>query len=280
LKLRRLPVALAWAVLLLAAPGSARAQPAEPPCCEDADQALRSYVQGKRWAREGSAYLEAARESLCSAACCLPEPDQEAKALSGIAREPYLPYLYLGRAYQLTGDHCHALGSFNLSQCEGDVESYPDLARELRSWRGRSRSSRPPTRPEFGRGLRAYEKQEWREAAEYLARAFEAWDDDGEPVRISGRWGSELPYLPRYFLARALLEDGCVRVSAALLRCSRLSRCQLARARYEDPGALLARAQERLEQLAGAPEPAECDRWRDLALEQAACCSCATCELR
>jgi hypothetical protein len=278
---RRLPPLCVLAILLLGSPRPAIAQPLDTPCCTSVEDAREAFERGLetltyRWRVPGK--LDEAGRLLCQAACCLPEPDARVRADLGMLTAEYLPHLHLGLYYKKRNDHCHGLGNFNLSQCRGEVSEGHDRYQDLETWRKQSRRSRPPTTEEFGRGLYAYKERDWEEAIQYLSTAFRAWDDDGEPPRLGGRWPTERPYLPRYFLARALFEDGCVRESIALLRCSQLSRCKLADDPAEDPEAFLAEAVARLKRLAGKPEPETCDRWRDLTTEQGECCSCARCE--
>lgn len=280
MSLRHLPLLATLLTLPAVGTGRAVAQPAVAPCCTSVEEAQAAFEQGLesliyRWRIPGK--LEEAQHLLCQAACCLPEPDLRSTTV-GILTGQYFPYLYLGRAYQRRGDHCHALKSFNLSLCLGEVPEGHNRSKDLDAWRNNSVRRRPPTREAFGRGLHSYTEGHWREAIEDLAEAFKAWDDDGEPPRLYGRWRTDKPYLPRYFLARALFQDGCVREAVALLRCSRLSECKLAGDPDEDPEAFLSEAEEHLARSAQEQEPEECDRWRGLAAEQSECCACARCE--
>ncbi|MCP4664118.1 MAG: hypothetical protein GY856_52710, partial [bacterium] len=66
---------------------------------------------------------------------------------------------------------------------------------------------RPGKHPEFSEGFRAYQRENWLEAAEWMCTAEERWPEDGELTRTHGR--RFLPYLPRYYLGVALYEIGC-----------------------------------------------------------------------
>lgn len=267
------PVVLA---LLLGSAGAAVAEPPEDPCCGSAEEVYESFQDGVR-AVLARRDLEEARGLLCRAACCLPEPDAgRPLAIRGPVRVQYLPHFYLGLCHHRLGDHCQALGSFNLSECKGEVRSHSARWAELRELRAASRRSRPPTAEAFGQGLAAYEAKRWREAAERMAEALESWDEDGEPARLYGRWRTDLPYLPRYFLARALFELGCLSESLRLLGCSSLSFCQLADDAREDPAEVLEELQRRIA-TAGPDPPELCDRWRPVAAEWGSCCACAEC---
>jgi hypothetical protein len=256
----------------VARPGAGEGPPET--CCKGDEEAHRIFAAGVGELVRGRD-LERARDFLCRAACCLPESTAGEIPIQGFATAPYLPFFFLGTSYLRLGDHCQALASFNLSECRGEVLSAEDRRRQLEAGRSASRRYRPPTSPAFGEGLVAFRETRWREAAEKMQEAIDAWDEDGEPAKPYGRWPTDRPYLPRYYLARALLELGCVEEAVALALCSRLGQCQLAGDESEDPEAFLAEGSRRIASL--GEEPGECGRWRRAGAEGGDCCACARC---
>lgn len=68
-------------------------------------------------------------------------------------------------------------------------------------------TERPGSFPEYREGYRLHKTGAWEEAAEAFWASLCRWPEDGETVRISGRW--YLPYIPRYYLGTALNALGC-----------------------------------------------------------------------
>lgn len=252
-------------------------QPAGDACCRSEKEAYGLFVEGVRL---GAARrdLEASADLLCRAACCLPEPRPDQPfTIRGAGTVKYLPYFYLGLSLNRLGDECRALASFNLAACTGEVDSLSaKLQQDLRRNLASARKARPRTAVAFGEGLEAYLDRRWGEAAEGMSQAMAAWDEDGEPARSYGRWQAERPYIPRYFLARALFELGCLEQSVGLLRCSPLGRCEIVEYEEENPQLLIEEGERRLRS-PGYREPGLCARWRTLGEAQAACCACNGC---
>lgn len=66
---------------------------------------------------------------------------------------------------------------------------------------------RPGSHPDYVQGRRALKVEDWETAAESMKRAIGRWEEDGEPTRVYGRWSE--PYLPRFYLGKALHRLGC-----------------------------------------------------------------------
>jgi|GEM_PF-6148887 hypothetical protein len=82
-------------------------------------------------------------------------------------------------------------------------------------------TERPGSFPEYREGYRLYKIEAWEEAAEAFWASLCRWPEDGETVRISGRW--YLPYIPRYYLGTALNALGCGHAALQSLETSVLS---------------------------------------------------------
>ncbi len=68
-------------------------------------------------------------------------------------------------------------------------------------------TERPGSLTDYREGFRLYTIEKWQEGAEAFWASLCRWPEDGETVRVSGRW--YLPYIPRYYLGVALNALGC-----------------------------------------------------------------------
>lgn len=289
---RRLAPILA-AGLLVAPAHTLAAQPATAPgaelCCPGEEEAKKAFdraadvLEKPAHAPFRNLRLDQARDDLCRASCCWPQPDPRPRSIAGFARVPYAPFLYLGLYYRESSEACSALESLNLSECQEEIataseafssrelERFEERRNRARDW---ARSERPAKRKdfqEFLEGLDAYERRKWSDAARKMRQAIDRWDEDGDPARAQGRFPD--PYLPRYYLGSVLFELGCFREAVDLIRCSRLSGCRLEGEERRVRERILVEGAERVEE--GAEEPAACDEWRRL--EAAECCRCVRC---
>lgn len=291
--MRLTPLFLALGSACLGVAAIAQSQPQRGNACGTEKQIYEEFAQatsavtrgpGPKGAQQKDRRdLRRSKALLCETACCLPRPDSRRSYPTGeeLLTTPYIPYYYLGRAYEKLGEPCYALGNLNLSDCETETASFPKQRKQLDDSRGGLWWSRPPTPTAFIEGIHAVQAKrgppDWEKVAEKMSYALKVWDEDGEmPRSSSGRWGVDRPYLPRFFLARALFELKCYREAAVLLACSPLARCQLKDSTSEKPAVLLKEAQKRAR--SQKVEPGACDRWRDLPEADSEWCDCFRCQ--
>lgn len=273
--------AAAWIVyasLLPASPSSAQPPPAD---CPDPAALGRTLREGVDLVMSPRQWMSA-EGPLCVAACCLQGSDPSAPVdVRGPVDGYTTPFYYLGRLYSQQEDRpCSTLRSLRLSECRGEME--PDAVKaaylEDRDARRRvaeraKRALRGAQGQLFKQGLEELRQPEpdFAEAAEHLWRAIQTWDDDGEVVRSSqGRFMEY--YIPRSFLAKALLGLECWEAAAAVAECSQLGWC-LGRPLQDELG------EARQRRASGEPEGEGCIEWRER-IAWKGCTDCLACLTR
>lgn len=124
---------------------------------------------------------------------------------------------------------------------------------------------RPAVVPEFQRGYKAFEDSQWEEAADFMWQAAKKWPEDGENAKTYGRWFE--PYLPRYYLGRALYELGCYAAALGHFDQSLL---------YRQPGTLKG-AKSYVDNLRSYRQ--KCEDYIELGIEEDATVNCSQWEL-
>jgi hypothetical protein len=130
-----------------------------------------------------------------------------------LGRNYYIPFFYTGRCYKELQDCFRALRFFGLAKCRAEVTKTPDsgsLESEMGWCKTKTRSTKRPDRhKEYQEGRIAYNSGNWEEAALRMWEALQVWDESYPPIqtRTYGRYPE--PYIPRFYLARSLLELKC-----------------------------------------------------------------------
>lgn len=283
--------AVALAVLVAVAaphPDGPHASEVRHRCCgkqDDETAKAAAYAAFERGMQQyhSSAAMEGALGPLCHATCCWPRPDPQTEISFGIGSNYYQPSYWQGVFFLESKKHrdpCRALRYLNLARCER--EKVKDRKKKLDSPEKRAREARRErveTPSDFYQGVDHFSRDKnWRAAADRMLQAIGTWDEDGEATRVQGRFRDT--YLPRYVLARSLMELGCLRDAIGVMRCSEVSWCLLAELEKASPGTLLAEAERRLA-ASEPPEPAVCaelrERMEELDVDLDGCCACAGC---
>lgn len=259
-----LPVALL--VLLIPAPPALAAPQAQAGEQCDRERAEETFSAGIR--EYGRRRWGEAIPGLETAAAVCPAPEHGWQVSFGLlGTYPYLPFYYLGKCHYNLKDLPGALRHFYLSRCvdepsrgsereKGDLGSLTETSRRQIQSR-----QRPPSHPQFVEGRLAAGRSNFQAAAEDMWEALLVWDDDASLTTSSGG-RFQASYVPRFHLAEALFELGCLREA-----CQQFERTKL----NQLSGGAVAGDRQRLEERKAEcerrrretyPDQAICRRWR------------------
>lgn len=126
---------------------------------------------------------------------------------------------------------------------------------------------REPKPMAFADGFRAYKQKDWEETADRMLASLEASPEDGELIRVYGRWFE--PYLPRYYLGVALYQLGCYADAQDQLGESILGNGEVkgAKKQLQELESLKLKAERFVRQGVNEVEDVDCARWH-LVVEQ------------
>jgi len=169
-----------------------------------------------------------AKEHLQEAANRCPVPDHPIPPVTVAVffTYQYMPFYYLGDSYYNLDDFPNALRNFYLSSWRreperAEKEATEDLAAHTASCKRRfDRAGVGERNSYFSNGQKLASEPDWEKAAENMWDALQVEQESGETTNASGRWPD--PYLPRFWLARALAELRCYQ-----LACDQLGRSLL-----------------------------------------------------
>lgn len=214
-----------WQVLTVGLAICCSTAAAQPPA-ERCERAEEKFTEGA-WLHYKNQWSAAIPYIRKAAELCPVPPRPFGVSVGPLYYYQYLPFFYLGESHYNSEDFPNALRSFYLSsqlnEPERDEEdALEDLASQTAACEKWFQRAGPRERDRFfGEALRNMESPEdWEEAAEQLWNALQVEAESGKVVTPAGRW--PVPYVPRFWLAKALDRFECYQ-----LACDQLDRSLL-----------------------------------------------------
>lgn len=230
--------------------------------CEE-ERAKEEFLSGiGQWAQSN---WEAAEEHLRKAADLCPVPVRPFSVEVGLFYTyQYMPFYYLGESYFQMDDFPNALRNLYLSSWRREGRDKKEKPKELASHvdscrRWFDRAGIGERNSYFSDGHKLRNDKDWGGSAERMWDALQVEKETGETINASGRWPD--PYLPRFWLAKALAELGCYQDACRQLKRSLVN--QLSTKAVEDERKKMEDLQRECKSRGDElPTSEPCRRWR------------------